>query len=121
MKRRGGLPSREHSVLLQYRPTSILDMEPCEFNMLLNWGRTIHKRILKKLNADPELRIGFKLSEDSVYCPGLSAEGKRIQELIFDFPQPLSRGKGEGITGRFSYAHQFRGRYVYWIPENFLP
>jgi hypothetical protein len=115
MKRKGGLPVREHSPLMQYTVKEILDMPTCEFQRLVKWVEDIYS-LLNRMTGNPTYKVIYSLAyfPDS-QCPRVSDKGRNIKRLTLAPPKPL------GPSDEYRYEHVFRNATVYSIPKNFLP
>ena len=115
VKRKGGLPVRSFSPLLQYELHEIRTMESCELRRLSSWIRST-RDILGQIRAEGTLRVNA-VQEDypTEQCPSISDKGKRIRRV--DLKQPSKLGEDDS----YRYDHALRGTTIYWIPEEFFP
>jgi hypothetical protein len=115
LKRKNGLPVREHSPFMQYTVGEILEMQRCEFSRLVKWIESFHG-LLTRLMSDPSYKIEYELRPYSdSQCPRVSAKGRNLQRLKLKSPKPL------GPSDEYRYDHSFRGETIYSIPTKFLP
>jgi hypothetical protein len=115
MKRKAGLPMREHSPLLQYGLKDLETMQRCELRRLITWVGSIYQ-VLNNVKSSSTLKVSFTLKPYAPnQCPLASEKGKKIPELVLDPPQKL------GATEEFRYDRSFRGQVIYWLPTDFLP
>lgn len=115
MKRKLGLPMRNHSPLLQYTLKEIEEIPRCELRRLITWVSSMHQ-VLNNVRSAPTLKVSFTPKfYPPQQCPLATAKGKAIPELIFNPPQKL------GETEEYRYDRSFRGQVIYWLPIEFLP
>jgi len=116
VKRKGGLPVREHSPLMQYTVAEISNMQRCEFNRLIKWTTSIYD-LLNRVTASPKLKVTYLLEDyPKSQCRRVSAKGRNIKRLTLRGAQPL------GPDDNYSYLHDFRkGQAIFSIPMDFLP
>ncbi|RKZ91263.1 MAG: hypothetical protein DRR19_07710 [Candidatus Parabeggiatoa sp. nov. 1] len=115
LKRKSGLPVREHSPLMQYTVKEIRNMQRCEFQRLTKWVESIYT-LLNRLTASPTFKVAYSLANfpDS-QCPRVSAKGRNIKRLTLAPPKAL------GPNDEYRYDHSFRKDTIFSIPKDFLP
>jgi len=116
LKRKAGLPVREHSPLMQYTVAEISNMQQCEFRRLIKWTTSVYD-ILNRVTASPKLKVTYSLEDfPNSQCPRVSAKGRNIKRMTLKGARPL------GPDDNHSYLHNFRkGQAIYSIPMDFLP
>ena len=116
LERRGRLPSRELSPLMQYTLQEILEVDHCELARLVLWVKQI-REILLRVSANPTIRVAFELQPyPDAACPAISDKGKRLQRVVLETsPEPL------GDSDEYRYSHTYLGESRYWLPKEFLP
>ncbi|HEW97901.1 MAG TPA: hypothetical protein ENF37_04545 [Beggiatoa sp.] len=115
LRRKNGLPVREHSPLMQYTVKEILNMQRCEFQRLTKWVEDIYG-LLNRLTGQPTSKVAFSLADfPDTQCPRVSDKGRNIKRLTLAPPKAL------GPSDEYRYDHTFRGDTIYSIPKDFLP
>ncbi|MCP3869523.1 MAG: VWA domain-containing protein [Gammaproteobacteria bacterium] len=109
--RRGGIPVVESSPLMQYTLRDLLEVDGCELRRLDQWVRGSLK-ILRGVATLPTQRIEMHL--DSAPEPDCDARHS-VPRLRPGKKRPL------GPDDSFSYAQEVDGRYIYWLPREFMP
>jgi hypothetical protein len=117
-QRQFGLPVRIRSPLLSYDPILFHDnskIPKCEIDRLAVWATNVGKML--GIVYEGKFRPDYKhFPPPETTCPTASENGKRIPFIDGRIgKRPL------GPDDTYSYSHDFRGKTIYWIPEEFLP
>nr|VFJ59224.1 MAG: hypothetical protein BECKFW1821A_GA0114235_10898 [Candidatus Kentron sp. FW] len=118
-QRKGGLPVRENSPLLNYEWEEYMDerkVPSCEISRLATWGYRV-KEMLGIIYGGKERPVFKKAEYPNSTCVGLSEKGRNIP-WIQDTP------RGEPLCPddkRCRYDHPVLGRTIYWVPQEYLP
>jgi uncharacterized protein YnzC (UPF0291/DUF896 family) len=118
LQRKGGLPVSRNSLLLSYTPEQLEDenkVPDCELDRLAVLATNMETilGIIYEGNYRPHFKT--KPYPEST-CTKASENGKRI---------PFIRGriskKRLGDDDTYRYDHEFRGKIIYWVPQEYLP
>lgn len=115
VKKANVLPVREDSPLMQYTPTEIQEMEPCERDKLRKWIETSYE-LLGSIKSNSEKIVQWAVyPSDYSNCRAVHPK-KRIpfREIKRSIPMPDA---GNGA----SYMKKVGPRTLYWIPKDILP
>ena len=116
LERRGKLPSRELSPLMQYTLQEISEVGHCELARLVLWAKQIREMLLR-VSANPTIRVQFELSPyPEGACALISDKGKKIHRIFLDSTRP-----DLGDSDEYRFSHTYLGESRYWLPKEFLP
>jgi hypothetical protein len=118
IQRKGGLPVSRNSLLLSYTPEQLEDesiVPDCELERLV--ALATNKETMLSIIYEGNYRPVFKAEQyPESGCTKASQNGKRIP-----FISSRITKKPLGDDDTYRYDHEFRGKIIYWVPQEYLP